>query len=90
MKNVVLIVSGTGGQGFHEVELHEGITAGDTLRAALGELGDQYLLSLEGSGQRFAAEELIYDRVPEGGKLRATAITEVGSPRTMEWERKSG
>lgn len=78
MKTVVLIVSGRAdGDNFQEIELHPGSTSGDVLRSV--GLGADYLLSLEGSGNRFALEEQIYDAVPDGAKLRATPVSEVGN-----------
>lgn len=38
-----------------------------------------YLLSRKGSGQHFAENEEIYNACPDGGKLRATAVAEVGA-----------
>ena len=75
MKNVSVIVSGAAAGDVRELSLLPGITTADVLRNL--NLGG-YLLSLEGSSQAYAAEEQIYDRVPDGGKLRATPISEVG------------
>jgi hypothetical protein len=75
MKNVSVIVSGAAAGDVREVSLLPGITAADVLRNLRL---DGYLLSVEGSVTAFAAEEQIYDRVPDGGKLRATPISEVG------------
>jgi hypothetical protein len=76
MKVAALLISGQGQNGMREIEIHPGTTAADVL-ASVG-LGNDYLLSIEGSGNRFAAEEVIYDAVPNGGKLRATPVAEVG------------
>ncbi len=77
MKTIALVVSGRpDGDDVQEIELHPGSTAGDVLRSV--GLGTDYLLSLEGSANRFAIEEQIYDAVPDGSKLRATPIAEVG------------
>lgn len=77
-KNVAVLISGApDGDNLKDVELPPGSTAGDVLQA-IG-LADGYLLSREGSSQPFAAEETIYDSVPEGGKLRATPLSVVGA-----------
>jgi hypothetical protein len=81
MKNISVIVSGVPGGNIRDVTLQPGITAGDVLRA-LGLQG--YLLSIEGSGQAFAAEEPIYDRFVEGGKARATPLSEVGNLSSID------
>lgn len=75
-KPCVVIVSGAPeGRNLKEITLEVGATAGDVIRS-LGLNG--YLLSLEGSAQAFASEEVIYDKVSEGGKFRASPIAEVG------------
>lgn len=75
MKRVSVIVSGAAAGDVRDTDLLPGITAANVLEQ-LG-LGG-YILSLEGSAQAFAAEEQIYGAVPEGGKLRATPISDVG------------
>lgn len=79
MKTVALIISGRGNNSVQEIELHPGITASDVLSAA--NLGDGFLLSVEGAGHQLAAQEQVYELVPQGGKLRATPISEVGVAR---------
>lgn len=75
MKNVSVIVSGAAAGDIREVSLLPGITAADVLRNLRL---DGYILSLEGSVHAFADLEQIFDLVPQGGKLRATPISEVG------------
>jgi hypothetical protein len=83
MKTIALIISGRPGgdnvDNVHEIELHPGSTSGDVLRSV--GLGTDYLLSLEGAGNPFALEEQIYDAVPDGAKLRAAPVAEVGGAR---------
>jgi hypothetical protein len=77
MKVCAVVISGAApGENVKELEIRPGSTAGDALRA-LG-LGDGYVLSKEGSGHGFAAEEDLFAQVEDGQKLRATPIAEVG------------
>lgn len=76
MKNIVVVVSGVPGNNIHEVTLERGVTARDLL-GALGLEG--YLLSREGAGGiPFSEDEVIYDQVADGAKLRAVPTAEVG------------
>ena len=76
MKNITVILSGAPeGQNIRELQLEPGSTCGDVLRA----LGlSNYLLSREGSAQKFADEEELYGVVEDGMKLRATPLASVG------------
>lgn len=79
-KNVALLVAGTAGgqEQLLDVEVPPGSTAADILRAA--DLDPrQWLLSEEGSAQVWAMEEPVFDRLTEGGKIRATAKATVGA-----------
>lgn len=76
MKSLAIVISGApADRNFREIEIQPGTTAGDVLRA-VGLTG--YLLSREGSGQHYAAEEELYPVVESGMKLRATPQAEVG------------
>lgn len=77
MKQIAVIISGASGDNVKDVTLPPGATAGDVLQA-IG-LGEDFLLSREGSSQVFSREEDVYDAVPEGGKLRATPLAVVGA-----------
>lgn len=76
MKNCIVVISGAPpGDNVKEIELQPGSTAQDALRA----MGlDSYVLSREGSGHAFAAEEDLFAQVEDGQKLRATPVAEVG------------
>lgn len=81
MKRAVVIVSGVPiGENMREVEIPRGATAGDVLRS-LNLQG--YLLSNEGTLAYFADDECVYDKVAEGGKLRASPRAEVGSSESI-------
>lgn len=77
MKLATVVISALPpGKNTREVEIRPGSTAADVLRTLNL---DGYLLSREGSAQSFAAEEVIYDAIRDGDKLRATPIAEVGA-----------
>ena len=73
MKNVSVVVSGAAAGDVREVTLLPGVTASDVLRDL--QL-DGYILSLEGSVQAFAAEESLYNKVVDHGKLRASPVAD--------------
>lgn len=77
MKNITMIVSGAPEQErLREATIEPGSRTIDLLNA-LG-IPTTYLVSKEGSGQFFAAEEPLYEQVENGCKLRATPPAIVG------------
>jgi hypothetical protein len=77
MKRVSVVLSGAVGGDVRDIDLMPATTPRDVLQM-IGLGNQQYLVSLEGSAEAFAAEEQIYARVPDGGKLRLTPVSDVG------------
>jgi hypothetical protein len=76
-KALALIVSGAPeGQQHHDISIEPGTRAIDVLN----QFNLQgYVLSREGSNQIFAAEEVLYNLVTEGDKIRASPVATVGA-----------
>jgi hypothetical protein len=75
MKKITVVIAESGK--FNDLEILPGTTAQDALRA-IG-LSDGYLLSAGKGQEPFGKDEVIYDAVPDGGKIYASTPVEVGS-----------